>query len=65
MLQAGGNEEELTKAKATFSNAVIGFFLVMAAFLLLNWVLSVLTGQPLNYAGSVTDAFKILETLPK
>lgn len=45
MIGSGGNEEEITKGKETFKHAILGFFLIMAAFLLINWVIAVLTAQ--------------------
>src|SRR5207244_912937 len=38
MVTSAGNEEAIADGKLTFKNAVVGFFLVMAAFLLINWV---------------------------
>jgi amino acid transporter len=43
-VNAAGNQEKISEAKKTFSNAVIGFFLVMAVYLLLNAIIFVLTG---------------------
>jgi ABC-type Fe3+ transport system permease subunit len=45
-LNAAGNQEKIGEAKKTFSNAVIGFFLVMAVYLLLNAIVGNLTGKP-------------------
>ena len=44
MIFAGGNEEEISKAKTTFSNAIIGFFLVMAAYILIDAITVILGG---------------------
>ncbi len=60
MVNSGGNEEAITTAKATLSSAIVGFFLVIASFLLLNFMISLLSGQPLSYADSVKDAFHII-----
>ena len=65
MINAAGNEEAITKAKSALTHAIIGFFLVMASFLLLNFIISVATGQTLDYQNSVKDAFGVLNNLPK
>ncbi len=61
MIGSSGNEEEVTKAKTTFKNAVLGLFLVMAMFLLINWVVAALTGQPVaTTADALIKAFNII-----
>jgi hypothetical protein len=52
MLGSGGNTEKLEGAKSTLSHAIIGFFLIMAAYLLINWVVSLLTGNAEPRGGS-------------
>lgn len=42
MIGAAGDTEEIQKAKTTLQNAVIGFFLVMSAFLLINFIVGLL-----------------------
>lgn len=42
MVTAGGNEEKIATAKASFSDAIIGFFLILVSFVLLNAILSIL-----------------------
>jgi len=42
MVTAGGNEEKITAAKSVFSHAVIGFFLIMVAFILLDAIVLIL-----------------------
>jgi hypothetical protein len=59
MLGSGGNAEAITSAKTTFSHAIIGFFLIMAAYLLINWVVSLLTGDSTPREG----AFEIIRNL--
>jgi hypothetical protein len=44
MVNAGGNPQAIQKGKTGLSNAIIGFFLVIAAFLLLNMIVYFLTG---------------------
>ena len=53
LIGSGGNEEAIAKGKGTFKNAIIGFFLIMAAYLLINWIIAALTGMPIN---TTTDA---------
>jgi len=61
MVNSGGNEEAIAEAKTTLSNAIIGFALVMMAFLLINAIVSILTGNDLGYADSLKDAFGIIK----
>ena len=58
MLSSSGNEEKLTAAKGTFRSAVVGFFLVMASYLLVNFAVQAFTG--FKY-----DLKSILDFLPK
>jgi hypothetical protein len=48
MINAGGNPQALAKAKTGLSNAIIGFFLVLASFLLLNMIIFFMTGEALD-----------------
>ncbi len=50
MITAGGNEEQIASAKQTLSNAVIGFFMVLVAFLLLDGILMIISGYGLQQA---------------
>jgi len=61
MIFAGGNEEALSAAKTQFSHAVIGFVLIMASYILVNWVVSLFsgTGNPADGQGSF-DFFRHL-----
>lgn len=52
MMTSGGNEEAVTKGKETLKHAIIGFCLIMAAYLLVNLAVSILTGQGDPRAGS-------------
>ena len=45
MVNSAGNPEKLKEGKSTFTNAIIGFFLIMISFLLINFVVSVFTGK--------------------
>ncbi|OGE81783.1 MAG: hypothetical protein A3E98_01530 [Candidatus Doudnabacteria bacterium RIFCSPHIGHO2_12_FULL_48_11] len=56
MVAAYGNQEKLTEAKGTFKDAVIGFFLIIIAFLLINFTVLAMTGKNFN---------QIMEFLPK
>ena len=42
MVTAGGNEEKIATAKTSLSDAVIGFFLIMISFVLLNAIVLIL-----------------------
>lgn len=60
MINAGGNEEGITKGKAALSNAIIGFFLIMVSFVLLNFILSILTGDNQFTTQNLIESFKLL-----
>jgi hypothetical protein len=60
MVNSGGNEEAITTAKATMSSAIIGFFLVIASFLLINFIISLVGGNSLSYADSLRDSLHII-----
>lgn len=60
MIGAGGNEETVSTAKTIFKNAIIGFFMIMASFVLLNFIVGLLTGDGTIRAGALIDAFKLI-----
>lgn len=43
-----GNSEKIEAGKKTIQNAIVGFFLVIVAFLLINWLVMVLGGLSLE-----------------
>ncbi|OGE82387.1 MAG: hypothetical protein A3B10_02830 [Candidatus Doudnabacteria bacterium RIFCSPLOWO2_01_FULL_44_21] len=43
MMNSGGNQERITVGKDTFKHAIIGFFLIMSAYLLVNVIVGLLT----------------------
>ncbi len=47
MLMSGGNPEQIKKGKATLSNALLGLGIVFGSYLIINIVVSQLTGKPL------------------
>ncbi len=47
MLMSGGNPESIKKGKATISNAVLGLGIVLASYLIINIVVSQLSGGSL------------------
>ncbi len=47
---ADGNEETITVGKETLKKAIIGFFLIMISYVLINWIVSALVGR--SEAGS-------------
>jgi hypothetical protein len=61
MIGSAGNQEAVTSAKATFSSAIIGFFLVIAAFLLVNFMITLISGGDLKLGGSLRGALDILK----
>jgi hypothetical protein len=48
MITAGGDEEKISGSKTVFSQAVIGFFLVLVSFLLIDAIVSLLGGYSLK-----------------
>lgn len=48
MVGTYGNSEKIEEAKATFSSAIVGFFMVMAMYLLLNFIIMMFTGKSLT-----------------
>lgn len=57
MLTSGGNAENIEGAKATFKQAVIGFFLIMASFVLINFIVAILFGSGQPTAGVFDTLF--------
>lgn len=55
MVTSGGNSETLQKAKGTFVNIIIGFVLVLAAWLIVDTLLKFVTenGQGLEFYGQI------------
>ncbi len=49
MVVSMGNEAEWTKAKSLFTNVIIGIILILAAWLIVDTIMRVLTGEGLNY----------------
>src|SRR5258708_208318 len=64
MIFSGGNSEAIISAKTIFRNAIIGFFIIMGSYLLINWVVSLLTGDSTPRPGSF-DIIRSLLPLPK
>jgi len=62
LLGSSGNEEEVTAGKETLRHAIIGFFLIMISYLLINWTVSALIGKP---ESGPTDAFQGIFNLIK
>lgn len=48
LMNAGGNEEKITGSKEILSNAIIGFFLVLVSFVLINAIVGLLGGFTLE-----------------
>ncbi len=45
MVFAGGDSEQIQNAKTQFSHAIIGFVLIMCAYLLINWIVGIFSGD--------------------
>lgn len=60
MINSGGNQEAVTKAKAGLTQAIIGFFLVMASYLLINLIVGILTGSGDPRAGALGNILDFL-----
>jgi hypothetical protein len=60
MVNAGGNEEAVSEAKTTLTNAIIGFFLVLASFVLLNFIVSLITGEGTLTSQKILEAFDLI-----
>lgn len=43
-----GNPEKIESGKKTIQNAIVGFFLIMIAFILINWLVMVLGGYTIQ-----------------
>ncbi len=64
MVTAGGNAENIDGAKTTFKQAVIGFFLIMASYILINFVASILFGTGQDQAGTLENLFGQFNLIP-
>lgn len=62
MATSWGNSEKLTQAKASFRDAIIGFFLILIAFILVQFVAVALGGYSLGY-NDENSIFKLLPFL--
>ncbi|MEJ0021715.1 MAG: pilin [Candidatus Doudnabacteria bacterium] len=62
MISAFGNSEGIANGKETLRQALVGFFLVLVAFVLLNFVVASFTGYNFNFSGS--DSKSIIKFLP-
>ena len=57
MINAGGDSEQVEGAKTTLTNAIVGFFLILVAMLLVNTVVFMLTGYNFNFDKSDPNSF--------
>lgn len=62
MVTSWGNAEGIQKGKDIFSQAIIGFFLVMVSFILLNFVVAAFTGNTFTLDPNAPNS--ILKFLP-
>jgi hypothetical protein len=49
MLLSGGNPEQVKTGKTTLYNALVGFVIVMAAYIIINLVLAAVGASPGNF----------------
>ena len=60
MVNAGGNEEAVSAAKTTLTNGIIGFALILMSFVLLNFIVALVTGDS-NFSGEkLIEAFRLV-----
>jgi len=60
MVLSGGNEERLSSAKASLSNAIIGFILILLSFVIINLVIGLFTGGSTLGPNAFLDAFRLI-----
>src|SRR5690606_10141431 len=60
MVNSGGNQEQIAAGKTIFSQAIIGFFIIMISFVLINVVVGILTGDGQPRAGAWLEAFGLI-----
>lgn len=60
MINAGGNDEAISAAKTTLTNAIIGFALILMSFVLLNFVVSMVTGEGTFGTQKLLEAFDLV-----
>lgn len=53
MLLAGGNEERITAAKTSLNHAITGFVIILVSFVIVNFVIGVLTGFKLDLGNAI------------
>lgn len=54
LVTSGGDEGKWTKAKELFTNVVIGIVIILAAWLIVDTIMSALTGNGLDFWGRLT-----------
>jgi hypothetical protein len=64
MVTAGGNAENIEGAKTVFKQAVIGFFLIMASFVLINFVIGILFGDGRGAGAAFVEVFSQFKLKP-
>lgn len=64
MILAQGNEEALTTAKASLTNAIVGFIIILTSFIVLNLVVGFLTGGGALDIDALTNAFDLVNEKP-
>ncbi|MEO8065890.1 MAG: hypothetical protein ABI643_03515 [Candidatus Doudnabacteria bacterium] len=60
MINSGGNEEAVSKGKDIFKHAIIGFFLILTAYLFVNLIVSIITGQGNPRSGAFENVLNFL-----
>ena len=50
---SAGNEEVVSKARTSLNNAIIGFILILVSFVLINFVIAILSGGNLDLSKAI------------
>ena len=60
MVISRGNEEAISQAKTSLQYAILGFIVIMVAFVVVNFVVALLTGEGSLNPGAINDAFHLI-----
>ncbi|HTL39340.1 MAG TPA: hypothetical protein VL306_00805 [Methylomirabilota bacterium] len=60
MVFAAGNEEAISSAKTSLSHAIIGFIIIMLSFLIVNFVIGLLTGGGAFSPDALMGSFNLI-----
>jgi len=60
MVTSRGNDEEVSNAKTILTNAILGFLVILLSFVLVNFLVGLLTGSGGFNPGAIFDAFQLV-----